>query len=750
MASQFATRDSKFTAAVPLLVHAELAKTEWFEDGLANVLLLALVGADKGLSGQDLASRLPPEIRHTRSIDQISGMAESLCESGFAIDNSGIYQTTAQGRAHVSDAKRELEVMDQRLKERYVAVLRSHGLTLPFGDVWGYFTRDALIPSIENLAQQSGAIALERPIALLGNKRLSELAERMEKNKDVLQKAVAEFLDPTDADIRKFTYAHYATALFRIALSADEPATAEAILAFNKTETIHLILDTNILFSLLGMHDKASNDAARRLIDLVSTLDGTMDIKVSMLSGTVAEAKSALTRESEFWGERDMAPNVASATLATGHVSGLSRSFLEGSERSTTPVSAARYFANRKDSLVRLISAIGVDVADGPDELEWAASKDLEQRRRRGIFAYPQQERAGRRNKTSKQLNHDFVLREYVRRKRPRSVSMVTNAQVWAVTADSRLLDADRALAKNYEELQCVMHIRNVIALLQVLAPRSDEMEAALVSAVTHPLLFGGFDSRMEKSVLEISRQLSDYEDIPSLSGASLGKVLADESLHAIASQSETDEDRAIHLVETIESKLVSELVMQEELNNALSRENQAVEERYSRVERTLIDLRSRRDGTPRRRRPQTGKRAGSSPMERTSADRARQLKREAKAERRRADRNQQKASDLEKRLAFFRTLIVCVLPVAAAAVLAICVGAIFLRLRLGWTFPQITLFVSPSILAATSLCTHLGPWKSGRSLFVRVFGRYIPIAIFGILWSVAATWVIAAFNVLD
>lgn len=142
------------------------------------------------------------------------------------------------------------------------------------------------------------------------------------------------------------------------------------------------------------------------------------------------------------------------------------------------------------------------------------------------------QKRIRKRGAKSYESNlHDMVLWHFTSRERPTAVDSPLEVGNWVCTVDYGLIAFDRHKRRGTHQPPVCVTPSSLIQLLQFWAPRTDELDRALVGAIREPLLFLDFDTGTERATLRILRSISRFEGVEDLSTSTIYNVLTNDAL---------------------------------------------------------------------------------------------------------------------------------------------------------------------------------------------------------------------------
>lgn len=357
---------------------------------------------------------------------------------------------------------------------------------------------------------------------------MEAVATMCSKYGSAIRPALFSFLDPRDPVVREFMLRRLCGGFFRQAIALDSNVLEELGRSITALKPTRVFVDTNFLFSLLGLHDNPGNDTARDLKQLLDSLSGPMAIQLYVLPITVDEATRTLREVSA--GLRGIRATQSMASVANRLVSaGLASAYFTaaGKDRSGT-LTPESFFGPYEQNLPAVLEERGIRVL----------STDLESLRRdqqviddvHDLIDFQKQRR--RQGPKSYEANlHDSVLWNYIKRNRPPSIDSPADATLWICTLDYGLIAFDRRKQHGRRKMPICLLPSALIQLIQFWAPRSEALDAALVGAMREPLLFLDFDRESERVTSTILAALSRFENVGDMSPELMYKILTNDAL---------------------------------------------------------------------------------------------------------------------------------------------------------------------------------------------------------------------------
>lgn len=567
---------------ISLVHNIELNKAGWWDKGTQHLILFAvwILGTPaprevKGMLERDFALEMDDELlqRHI----------STLCGSGSLLFLNGRLSITESTRNSFEKSIKDFEEIEVRAKARFIYLLRDACPGLDCEETWKLFNQNFLWPLVRDVGARTyqliAGLSPELPAARGLETFLPlfppELAEP-------LSSVAFSFLDPKEIATRSYVLRHLSAHFFVEAGNLSSHTIQALSRIAKQPPAFSIFVDTNFLFSILGLHENPSNEAASMLMRSISGLKAHVKLRLYASPLTLDEAKRSLAFHKDSLRGLNLPRNLAEAAIED-ELSGMTRKYLETSSEQS--ISASDYFAPYLRDLKQVLRDKSVDFYNDPmnslktdqaviDDI--CAQQEFEQRKSE------EAKRQGRRRtpKTYQQLEHDMVLWHFTRRKRPARVESPLDAQYWIVTVDYRLIGFDAFKTHQaHEDIPICVHPTSLIQMLQFWLPRTVEFEEAMIGSLRWPFLIQPFDPEAEKVTIRILQALNRYDGIGDLSKETAGAILINEALRQrLSTESDIEND----------AQLIRDALLEEH--------KKAIEEREA--ARTALDqVENERDG---------------------------------------------------------------------------------------------------------------------------------------------------------
>lgn len=562
---------------VSLIHHVELNKAGWWDHALQRLVLGAIWLAQKPISIRGLA----PEFRTHFGIDipteKLQRHVRVLSSSGTVVEGpSGVLNLSQVALEDFERQLEETEELEEKAKAKFEAVLCDCCPELSPHDAWRSFHDLCLLPVVREMGALTYEVASGTHQHLDKAQSFSHFLDSYkEEARAGIRRAVIAFLDPKDLVVRSYVLRQL-NAFFFLEASNLADSTIQSLTKSSAQQvTFNLFIDTNFLFSILGLHDNPSNEAAQSLMGMVSQLSGRLSVRLYLLPVTMDETKRVLRSQQEMLGDMALTPNLATAA-SEFPLSGIAHRFIQQAAKAPRSVTVGDYFGPYLANLVQVIRGRGLDlynenvdrlkteqhvIDDIMHQLEW------------------EKQRFGTQAKSYEALEHDMVLWHFVKDKRPAQVDSVADAKFWIVTIDYHLLGFDLSkLGKDASGIRLCVHPAVLIQLLQLWVPRTSLLEEAVVSSLRLPFLFSDFDPQAERATIRILQALSRFEGVGDLSEETVRTVLIDQALRQKMSAEPSVEAQ----IEIVREAVLSESAKVRKELDEVQAENRALRKQLS------------------------------------------------------------------------------------------------------------------------------------------------------------------------
>lgn len=577
--------DSKLpTELISLLHHIELNKAGWWDAAIQQLIIAVLCAPGAPMTPEEIAKELSKQFSITLNIGRVRKQVKSLRSSDTLLP-------TGNGKFKLSEVKqRERERELQQAKEtvqavaiKFKGVLKDCCPSLEPEKTWREVNEQLLLPLIRAMGARTYELISAKAINVADIPALQPfLNDYPEAFRHSLRNVITTFLDPKDLDIRT-----YILSLLNVYFIFEAGNLSETTInAFTKSRTqipeFIIFVDTNFIFSILGLHENPSNEAAVFLLSLIQQVSRNVSVKLSILPNTADETKRVLAHWQSVLGDLRPASNIFGAA-ASGDLGGIAYKYVEEMQKSNFSITAESYFGPYIRDLMAILRSKGVELINENVALYKQSRPVMDDISQQQDW---ERERPERRDKLKSYdlWEHDMVLWHFTRDKRPPIVESPLEAKYWVLTLDLGFTSFDRS--KNRRAITQARFVpicldpTALIQMLQFWVPRTLEFDQAMVVSLRLPLLFQEFDPIAEKAAINILAAMSRYENVGDLTTEAIRNVLWNEALRGKISVEPDEEKRG----ELIREALIEEFQKSEK---ELTHEK----ERGGTLEATIVKL---------------------------------------------------------------------------------------------------------------------------------------------------------------
>lgn len=542
---------------ISLIHHVELQKAGWWDRALEHLVLAVLWLHGKPLAAPQIADGLAKSLGVRVHSENVEARLEGLKKIGAVVQQGDAFAVSETERQELEEGVKETEALEERVKARFTQTLTECCPDFEPLPVWESFYQDLLNPFVLDMGARTYEIISATVTQVDSLPHFQAFLERHGGDqREQLRKALVAFLDPKDPDVREFIL-RLLNSYFFVEAGNLRPETVEALNSLIRPTGITVLVDTNFLFSILGLHDNPSNEAARALMTVANEIRSKIPIRFEVAPSTIREAQAVLTAvDADFRGLR-VPPNVAKVALRT-ELSGIARKYVEESQRVPGGLASDSYFEPYLRDLPEIAASKGILLCpDDPSGLRAREDVQTDTENQKNYEEW----RWGDGGKGPREIEHDICLWHHVNDTRPATLNSPLHATTWIVTVDYRFMSFDRYKRRKSESaIPVCIHPTTFIQMLQFWIPRTQEFEEAVVGTLRLPFLFQRFDPKAEQITINILQSISRFENLSDIDEDLAAKILVNDVLRHRIERSGSEEERRelIHEVLIDETRRVS------------------------------------------------------------------------------------------------------------------------------------------------------------------------------------------------
>ena len=566
---------------VPLVHHIELAKAGWSLRLTEQLATAAACSLGQTTSAADLRFSIEKQYGVRPTEADVRRAVGALASKKILLEvEPGKFKASEAQRDALERHKTEAAELEKAAKAAFEQILTKHGIEIV--DAWDTFHDHCLSPLITEVGARIYHVLSGEPPTAEQQRHVESYVEKYPaEQREELASAADEFIRSGPAGARGFILQHLHAHLLMSAASLPEATLAALQTRLKTTTQFTLIIDTNVLFSLLDLHENPGNDPSRDLQALMSLLKGKVNIQLAVLPLTLDEAKRTLLYYKQKLSRVDVTPLLGRATLRSeNRLSGVTQRFFQAASQGRHRLSADAYFEPYLEDLLTIARSKGIELYN-ENTTRFGTRQDVVD----DILAQQTHEKSKSDHpKPYDAIHHDVVLWHCVNDRRGAGSQGPLDATYWLVTLDFQLLGFDSFKHRGRASYVPVcIHPTVMVQLLQLWLPRDAHVDGAMLNSL-RSMLPHRFDTDAEEVTVKILTSLSRYENADGLGEATAVEILMNQALRQ-RMRGEKDIDR--------QTQLVREAIIEE-----MERAKQALKDATNESERlnaSLEDERSRR-----------------------------------------------------------------------------------------------------------------------------------------------------------
>ncbi len=554
-----------------LVSHIELNQAGWWDKTLQRLILASVWLMEKSTAKDEISRMLKEDWNLTVNPEKLESVLNSLMdeESLIRVSND-VYRIPEEKRKIFEREIDATEKAENNAREYFCSLVADSCPNLDSQEVWKDFEYILFTPMVRDFGANTYRLIVGERIAPDDSYTGHFLTKFEPRYRGALKAVVANFLDPKREDVRNYAmrllHAH-----FCIEASGLSGEVLDKLKSITSKQTkFRLFVDTNFLFSFLGLHENPSNASATELKELLFNLKDKFQIDLRITPKTIDEAKKVIWANKEQVSRVPMTDNFSGAALQVG-ISGISARFFSERKERGGQLTADDWFDPYLNDFVLMARAAGIELFN--EKLDEYGTREDVVDDIVSLMNYEKNSLPEGRRKSYEKVAHDVILWHLIKDKRPAYVESPLDAQDWILTVDFRLIRFDEHKLKTSESnIPLCLHPTSLIQLLQFWVPRTQEFEEAVLGGLRLPFLFQEFDAKAERISLDIIKQLGRFEGSETIPQETLVNVIMNDSLRSRINTGQPEREE----IDLVRDALVEEVRLQAQQKEAKSKELEA------------------------------------------------------------------------------------------------------------------------------------------------------------------------------
>ena len=538
------SEDNRASDLTRLIQHVALNESGWWEQAIER-LDLACAYTLGPSSYDDVVTLVVEACGVQPNSEHVDSTIQRLVESGDLIEFGSSLRVSDE--THDTHQRQESATLasEQRVRVRFEDIAQSLGLGDQADELWRVLETEVVLPVVRQMGARMYGLLTAEPSDGNGDPE-SRMRDFLSRHGDQVRAFLVDFLDPRDDDVRRFVLRRLNAQYAVDAAALPDDALERLSHLDNKAGRVDVFLDTNFLFSVLGLHENPGDDVANELLHLVREVKSRVDLRLYVLPSTVEETRGVLrdniVRLGDFRGQRSLAEAARRTTSL-----GLASRYLEAASTASHALTAEEFFGPYESDLVTVLRSKGVELYNEDLSHLHVAQEVIDDIHDQTEI----QEQYRQRGPKSYETNlHDMVLWHFTRSRRSPVMESPLEATAWIATLDYGLINFDRRKQRGASGPPICLEPSSLIQLFQFWIPSSVKLDEALVGSVRQPLLFLTFDRQSEQVTLRILSQLSRFEGSGDLDADVATEILTNTALRNRLAATESDRSNDQQIVQ--------------------------------------------------------------------------------------------------------------------------------------------------------------------------------------------------------
>ena len=496
---------------------------------MSHLVLYVLYKNGQFLTADEILKSITRTLSTTVGTERLACALQDLKNSALIVESTaGTFKITEQQRAIFKGELADAAQVTSEARSKFIDRITIASPNIDPEQCWDDFCQECLFPLIIDMGARTYEFVsdgtMPQELSFEDTAFFKSLAP---KEREDVRTVILEYLAPDDEVVREFIL-RTLNAVFFLEATGLQVETLEKLAASGSSpKPLTLFLDTNLLFSVMDLHENPSNQSVYSLFQVMNESTESIPCTLLVLPVTVAEFKRTLIANRESLKRIAPSPNLLAAAQASKRFSGLTLRYIEACQAAGAIIAPEDYFNPYIFNPSTVMRSKGVQLLN-VDMDSYESRQDIVN----GInHMWDSVEEYRRTDSRYRAIKHDMILWHFVHDQRPGYVESLSEAGSWLVTIDFRLLRYDREAHNSDTGKPICIHPSVLVQMLRFWLPRSDAFEAAILESLRVPFIFRSFDAASEAVALRILEVLARYE-VGDISPEAIQQLLVDDVLN--------------------------------------------------------------------------------------------------------------------------------------------------------------------------------------------------------------------------
>jgi len=283
---------------IELLHHVELAQAGWQDRLVDQLVISAALAASAPLSAQVISGNLSGIVDLPDITEITRRSIQRLISSRTLVEvQKGEYAPAELTRREAGERRVRAAEIEAGARALFESIAAQEAPGFQPSSKWDWFREKCLLPLVRTLGARTyellsgGATAENAAKELVGFLNTVPVEER-----PGIRRAVEQFFASSEQCVRDFVLRQLHGYLLSLAASLPSGSLDSLQSGRGGPLQLKLFLDTNFLFSVLGLHENPANQAAADLVALLNSIKPRVRATLYVIPLTVDEVRRTLNR----------------------------------------------------------------------------------------------------------------------------------------------------------------------------------------------------------------------------------------------------------------------------------------------------------------------------------------------------------------------------------------------------------------------------------------------------------------------
>ena len=258
---------------VALIHHIELNKAGWWDKAAKQIIVATIWSNEKNLSIEEISVSVKSQHEIHLDFKRLEVYLSELCSSNILVCSiDAKYKLSEEHSKIIVTNIKEVEINEEDVKGIFSKLISQLCPSLSIEDTWSDFSTNFLFPYIKEAGASSYHMVVGDQFIFEPTNFEAFLQKYPKNDRFKLAIAIKEFFNPKLPEIRSYILRELNANLFSESGNLSEQNLIKLEKISEAKPIFNVFIDTNYIFSILGVRENPLNEAANSLLDLITQL----------------------------------------------------------------------------------------------------------------------------------------------------------------------------------------------------------------------------------------------------------------------------------------------------------------------------------------------------------------------------------------------------------------------------------------------------------------------------------------------